>query len=47
VEYRNNTNTSNIIKKSGHAKGRPYTREGQYKKEVKKVNIVDVLPIQE
>jgi hypothetical protein len=45
VEYRPNTNISNI--KTGHTKGRSHMREGGQKKEVKKVNIVDVLPIQE
>jgi hypothetical protein len=40
VEYRPNTNTA-VLWKIGHAKGK--TQEGSYKK----VNIVDVLSIQE
>jgi hypothetical protein len=33
--------------KTGHAKGRSHKREGEWKKEVKEVNMVDVLSIQE
>jgi hypothetical protein len=31
-----------ILWKTGHAKGRSHIREGVYKNEVKKVNIIDV-----
>jgi hypothetical protein len=46
VGDRHNKNVSNIMK-NGYAKGRSLTGEGEYKKEVKKVNMVDVLSIQE
>jgi hypothetical protein len=36
-----------ILQKTGHTNGRSLMREGQPKKEVKKMNMVDVLPIQE
>jgi hypothetical protein len=45
VEYISNTNTSNIMKNRS-PKGRSPMRERWEKKEVKKVNMVDVLPIQ-
>jgi hypothetical protein len=41
VEYRPNTNTSSIVR------NRPHMREGEQKKKVKKLNVVDVLHIQE
>jgi hypothetical protein len=46
VEYRPNTNTA-ILRKTGHAKGRSLTEDGRWKKEVKRVNMVDVLSAQE
>jgi hypothetical protein len=46
VEYRPNTNIA-ILRKTGHTNGRSLTGEGGWKKEVKKVNMVDVLPVQE
>jgi hypothetical protein len=42
VEYRPKTNASNIMK-TGHTKGRSPMREEQQKKEVKKMNMVDIL----
>jgi hypothetical protein len=36
-----------MLWKTGHAKGRSHTKEGGEKNEVKEVNMVDVLPIQE
>jgi hypothetical protein len=36
-----------ILWKTGHAEGRALTGEGGWRKEVKKVNMVDVLSIQE
>jgi hypothetical protein len=44
VEYGPNMNTA-ILCKTGHTKGLSPVREGWQKKEVKKVNIVDVLAI--
>jgi hypothetical protein len=35
-----------ILWKTGHTKGRSLTGEGGQKKEVKKMNMVEVLPIQ-
>jgi hypothetical protein len=47
VEYRPNTYIA-ILQKIGHTKGRSHMRgERAKKKEVKKVNILDVLSIQE
>jgi hypothetical protein len=46
VEFRPNTNTA-ILWKTGHAKRRSHTREGRWTQEVKKVNMVDELSIQE
>jgi hypothetical protein len=36
-----------ILWKTGHAKGKSHTRGGGEKKEVKKMNMVDVLSMQE
>jgi hypothetical protein len=41
VKYRPNTIIA-ILWKTGHAKGGSHIREGVYKNEVKKVNIIDV-----
>jgi hypothetical protein len=46
VEYRPNTNAA-ILWKTGHTNGRSHMREAGWKKDVKKVNMVDVLSIQE
>jgi hypothetical protein len=46
VEYRPNTNTA-ILWRTCHAKGRSHIREGGYKKEINKINIIDVFSIQE
>jgi hypothetical protein len=46
VEYRPNTNIE-ILYKTGHPKGRPHSREGGEKKEIKKVNMSNALSIQE
>jgi hypothetical protein len=45
VEYRPKTNTA-VLWKTSHTKGRSHLRDGK-KKEVKKVNRVDVIPTQE
>jgi hypothetical protein len=39
--------TQAILRKTGHAKRRSHMTERGQKKEVKKVNMVDVFPIQE
>jgi hypothetical protein len=41
------TQTTAILWKTGHAKGRLPVREVRQKKEIKKVNMIDVLPIRE
>jgi hypothetical protein len=46
VEYSPNTNPSNIVKNRSH-KGEVTKRRRRLKKEVKKVDMVDVLPIQQ
>jgi hypothetical protein len=44
TEYRSNTNIA-ILGKTVHAKGRSHTIQGGKKKEVNKVNMVDVFSI--
>jgi hypothetical protein len=46
VEYRPKPNIA-ILQKTGHDKGKSHMRGGWKKKEVKKVNMVDVLSIQQ
>jgi hypothetical protein len=46
VEYRPHTNAA-ILQSTGHTNRRSHTRGGGVKKEAKKINIVDILSIQE
>jgi hypothetical protein len=46
VEYRPNTNAA-ILWKTGHTKGRSCTGGVGLKKETKKLNMVDILSVQE
>jgi hypothetical protein len=47
VGCRPKANISNFMKNRSFDNGRSHMREGELKKEVKKVNMVDVLSIQE